>query len=198
MTQHNSHYIIEGLEDFQPTKLSALLHLEGNFFNLYKYLFRAGRKDGEAWEKDIKKSVAFCETIIKETLNHNTSFYNDGLLMYKSGSTEEKLLQEYLCNWQNKIQQHNIFKENKAMKHFIATMIAYYCKYTKKEQKMIVLSEEDIELHVCENAKGEEFLEIRIKSLKNILEKELESETKKANQGITYQEYVDVNNKLNK
>jgi hypothetical protein len=103
-----------------------------------------------------------------------------------------------LCDWKDKIQQHNIFKENKAIQHFITTITAYYCRYTKKQEEMKILQEEDIELFISKATKGKEFLEIRIKSLKNILEKELESETKKANQGIAYQEYVDINNKLNK
>lgn len=198
MNKYNSHYIIEGLEDFQPTKLSALLHLESGFFSLYKYLFRVGRKESEPLEKDITKSLVFCDTIIENTLKHNTSFYNDGFLMYKSVLTDEQLLQQYLCDWKDKIQQHNIFKENKAIQHFITTITAYYCIYTKKQEEMKILQEEDIELFISEATKGKEFLEIRIKSLKNILEKELESETKKANQGIAYQEYVDINNKLNK
>lgn len=184
MIKHNSHYIIAGLEDFQPNKVSANLWLEASLFNIYKYLFRLGRKDGEPITKDLQKAVNNCEFFLSETLKHHSLLFQGGEFLQTK--TPEDKIAEYLERWQKVIKECKEFEEPELVSHFVETIVVYFYCYTSKKEKIQYSQVSEIETY----SNGAEFMQKRMEALKGRIEK--------ANQGISYQKYVDISDTLNK
>lgn len=177
MARDNSHYIIEGLEVFQPMKLSAELHLDFTLGNVYKYLFRCGRKNGVQPTADLSKAMNCCEDFIKKVLPRNNAIYQNGLLMSKASKEDEALLCQYLFEWQEKMINHIAFRENELMKYFIDTIIGYYIYHTKKTIEMQFIGMLDIAIAEIHKGNPVEYLKCRITNLYTRIGKEIDKQT---------------------